>query len=48
MALEIGGMELAAIFSLPDITHHTAAIALTMDIQQQDGKLGDPRSFQMR
>ena len=28
----------------PDVAHHTAAIALTVDVEQQNGKRCNPRS----
>src|ERR1700745_21062 len=48
MPFEIGSMELASVLSLPDIAHHTAAIALTVDTEQQNGKRGDLRSLEVR
>ena len=48
MPFEIGSMELASVLSLPDIAHHTAAIALTVDTEQQNGKRGDPRALRSR
>jgi hypothetical protein len=47
MPIEIGRMKLAPILSLPDVAHHTAAVALTVNTEQQDGKRGNPRSLKM-
>jgi len=38
MSLEIGGRKLTAILSFPNVAHYTTAIALTVDVEQQDGK----------
>jgi hypothetical protein len=42
MPFKIGGVKLAAIFSLPDIAHDTAAVALTVNIDKQDGQAANP------
>jgi hypothetical protein len=42
MSFEIGGVKLAPILSLPDIAHHTATIAMIVNIKQQDGKCSNP------
>jgi hypothetical protein len=47
MPFEIGCMELAAILSLPNIAHYTPAIALTVYVEEQDGKYIDARSLKM-
>jgi hypothetical protein len=34
-------VKFAAVLALPNITHDAAAVALCMDVEQEDGKVGD-------
>ena len=41
MAIEVGDGEFAGVLQLPDITHDATAVAMGVNVQQEDRKVGD-------